>query len=186
MNIGITQRAFEHKGQVYDALDREWYNFFSEHAGYKIKAIPSVKSIDLDKVAKNIDVLVISGGNDISPRGINEWRLIDKMRDLDKPIIGICHGAFLMTYKDHGKVEPIKHHNGSNHIVWYKGYDRLVNSHHDLGIKRVPEGAEILCEADDGSVECWIKGKSAAIAWHPERTEDNWMPLEVEALVAIK
>jgi len=183
MKLGITQRTFEHNGQLYDATDRNWYDMFPEKDGYKIVSIPNTKSIDLKKIAKNIDALIIAGGNDIAPRGINEWHLIEHMSVLNKPVVGICHGAFLMTYKAHGKVEPIDRHNNINHVIWYKGYERVVNSHHDIGMSRAPEGATVLCEADDGSIECWIKGNHAAIAWHPERLEDYWMPLEVEALL---
>ena len=183
MLLGLTQRTFEHNGQLYDGTDRAWSAMFQESDGYKLLPIANTKLFDLVKVCKKIDALIITGGNDIAPRGINEWKLIDIMSKLDKPVIGICHGAFLMTAKAHGTVEPTTNHKGTNHVIWYKGYERIVNSHHDIAIKRVPEGAEILCEADDGSVECWIKGKQAAIAWHPERLEDFWIPPEVNNLL---
>ena len=100
----------------------------------------------------------------------------------NKPVIGICHGAFLLTDLLGGVVEEVITHMDTSHTVYYFGDEKVVNSHHNLGITTLHKTATELVVDPDGNCESWIDGKLAGIVWHPERMSDPWIPDEIENL----
>jgi len=174
LRIGITQRIISHKGFDYDSLEPCWYDLFSEH---EIIPIPNNTNIK-EKLYKNIDLLILSGGNDTVTRRIIETRLISFMLLNNKPIIGVCHGAFLLTKMFDGVVEKsndLKHR--KEHII---NSDILVNSYHNLVITEQPENTSVLYKHDE-CIECWVHDylKIGAIVWHPERMKEPFIPKEI-------
>ena len=177
MRIGITQRTLSHNGFDYDSLEPCWYDLFKEH---EIIPIPNNVNVTKD-LYKDIDLLVLSGGKDLVTRRIVETRLISFMLSKDKPIIGVCHGAFLLTHLFDGtvnydeEIKEIKEHEVTSDI------DRvLVNSYHNLVISEPPKDTAVLYK-DGDLIESWVHNyyKIGVMVWHPERMKDPFIPKEI-------
>lgn len=176
MKIGLTQRVLMHKGRAYDSLDHAWYEYLLEHELVVIPNRLPVEIIDLD-------VLIITGGDDHVTRNQVEHELADWMFSRNLPVIGICHGCQLLTEKLGGTVVPVEDHMDSYHKVTYHGAQHLVNSYHKLRIEQTPPGVTVLARDPDGYVEAWILGRTAGVMWHPERMPQPWIPNEIQQLL---
>lgn len=184
MIVGLTQRVLYHKGQAYDSTDQAWYKFFPNDVIVTIKN--SVEQ-DFDEIADQLDVLVLTGGNDPTIRRITETKLASKMLLRKKPVVGICHGIFLLTDLLGGKVEEgHDEHNGQEHVVMVDQSPVLVNSFHNLIITQPPEKAKILAIDLSGNCEAWIDGTLAGVVWHPERMKTPFLPEEIKNLLSVK
>jgi len=177
MRIGLTQRVLLHKGRAYDSLDHSWYEFLQGHA---LVSIPNRLPVEIP----DIDVLIITGGDNHPVRSQVEHELADEMFSRNLPVIGVCHGCQLLTEKLGGSTKPVDGHMDSYHTVTYHDQRHLVNSYHKLRIEQPPPGAIVLARDPDGYVEAWILGHTAGIMWHPERMLQPWIPREVEHLLA--
>lgn len=180
MIVGLSQRVLYHNGQAYDSTDQAWYHYFKDH---EIITIPNRTDQDFKQLANNIDVLVLTGGNDPSVRRVTETRMATEMLLLNKPIVGICHGAFLLTMLNGGTVGSIEEHHGVQHNVYTGSETHTVNSFHSLCITKAPPSATVLTTDYADYCECWIEGKMAAVVWHPERMDDPYLPKEVQNLL---
>jgi gamma-glutamyl-gamma-aminobutyrate hydrolase PuuD len=176
MRIGLTQRVLLHKGRAYDSLDHSWYEFLQ---GHTLVSIPN----RLLTPVLDIDLLIITGGEDHPVRNQIERELVDVMLTRDVPIIGICHGCQLLTQKLGGTVVPVDDHMDSYHKVTYQEQQYLVNSYHSLRIERPPDGATVLARDPDGYIEAWILGRIVGIMWHPERMQQPFVPEEILKLL---
>ena len=176
MRIGLTQRVLLHRGRAYDSLEHSWYEFLQ---GHTLVSIPNRLPIEIP----DIDLLIITGGNDHPVRNQIELELVNNMLSRDLPIIGICHGCQLLTQRLHGSVVPVADHQDSYHEVRYRDESHLVNSYHKLRIERSPPGATVLARDPDGYPEAWIQGRTAGIMWHPERMTQPWIPQEIQLLL---
>jgi gamma-glutamyl-gamma-aminobutyrate hydrolase PuuD len=137
-----------------------------------------------EALADELDAYIITGGDDSTERRITEIRTALAFMKRQKPIVGICHGAFLLTDILGGKMAEIDDHNNTNHEVNYFGEILLVNSYHTQTIKTPQKHATILVNDEQGNCEAWIDGKMAGIVWHPERMSQPWIPEEIEQLFA--
>lgn len=180
MKIGLSQRVLLHKNRAYDALDHGWYSYLKAHTLFPIANVPKQ---DFETLASNLDALFITGGDDSTERRITEIRIALAMMKRQKPIIGVCHGAFLLTDILGGKVEEISGHLDIEHDVNYFGEIKQVNSFHNLSIKTPHKLATVLANDAEGHCEAWIDGKLAGIVWHPERMKNPWIPEEIEELL---
>ena len=138
---------------------------------------------DYDGLAEELDLLIITGGRNEDIRVITETEIATSMVSMGKPVLGICHGAFLLTHILGGQVDGDKEqHFFSEHTNYYdtQGREVTVNSSHTVFIKNKPPGAQILCTDPEGDCESWIKDNICAIVWHPERMEsdNNEYPLD--------
>jgi N5-(cytidine 5'-diphosphoramidyl)-L-glutamine hydrolase len=176
MRIGLTQRVLLHRGRAYDSLEHSWYEFLQ---GHTLVSIPNRLPVS----CPDIDVLIVTGGDDHPVRNQVEHELIDHMRSRNVPVIGICHGCQLLTTKLGGSVVPVDDHQDSYHEVFYQGEPYLVNSYHTLRIQQPPSDATVLARDPDGYVEAWISGRTAGIMWHPERMQQPWIPQEIQQLL---
>jgi gamma-glutamyl-gamma-aminobutyrate hydrolase PuuD len=138
---------------------------------------------DFYKLADSLDALIITGGDDSALRRTVELRLATILMKQQKPILGICHGCFLLTDVLGGTVDEITGHDGIDHEISYFGNQILVNSHHSLAILRPHKTATILATDSAGNCESWIDGNLAGVVWHPERMESPWMPSEINSLL---
>lgn len=184
MKIGITQRIIYHNGIGYDALDPQFYTLFS---GHTLIPIPNLTTNNHAKIVDEIDMLVISGGDSSKTRVANETRLILRATMNKKPVLGICHGAFLLTQMLGGIVDDTDNHYNTTHLVKYNTFNTVynVNSYHNSRILFAPEDAKVLAVCSDNSIECWIVDNIAAVVWHPERYtegEKTFLPVEVSEL----
>lgn len=181
MIVGLTQRVFYHNGQSYDATDRDWYKFFSNH---QCAPIRNDTMQNFEAIADKLDALIITGGNDPIERRIVETSLARHMLLLGKPIIGVCHGAYLLTELLDGKVKSIEGHHNTEHEVYTNEGVWIVNSFHTFRITEEPAGSNVLAMDKDGNIESWIKDNMAAIVWHPERMEKPYVPSPIAKLLS--
>ena len=177
MRIGLTQRVLLHRDRAYDSLEHSWYEFLQEHT---LVSIPN----RLCSPFPDIDLLIITGGDDHPIRNQIEHELVNSMLARDLPIIGVCHGCQLLTQRLGGSVVPVDDHQDCYHEVFYKDESHLVNSYHRLRIERSPPGVTVLAQDPDGYVEAWIQGRTAGVMWHPERMIKPWIPPEIQLLLA--
>ena len=177
MRIGLTQRVLLHKGRAYDSLDHSWYEFLQ---GHTLVSIPNRLPIS----CPDIDLLIITGGDDHPVRNHVECELFDVMSARNVPVIGICHGCQLLTQQLGGTVVPVDGHMDSYHEITYHSEQHLVNSYHRLRIEQPPPGATVLAHDPDGNVEAWIHERTAGIMWHPERMTEPWIPREIQLLLS--
>lgn len=180
MIIGLSQRVIYHNGQAYDSTDQAWYRFLK---GHQIITIKNDVDQDLSAIADQLDVLILTGGNDPTVRRITEIKLATQMLMRNKPTIGVCHGAFLLTEISGGVVSDIENHHGTEHVVVADNGIHTVNSYHVLKIEQAPDGATILAVDTDGNCEAWIDGAVAAVVWHPERMENYFLPSAIDKIL---
>jgi len=176
MRIGLTQRVLFHRDRAYDSLEHSWYEFLQGHT-----LIPIANR--LCSPFPDVDLLLITGGDDHPVRNQIEHELVDSMLSRNLPIIGVCHGCQFLTKKLGGTVVPVEDHQDCYHEVEYHEQQHLVNSYHKLRIERSPPGATVLARDPDGYPEAWIQGKTAGVMWHPERMTQPWWPDEVKRLL---
>ena len=176
MRIGLTQRVLLHQGRAYDSLEHSWYEFLQ---GHTLVSIPNRLPVSVP----NIDMLIVTGGDDHPVRNQVENELIDIMRSRDVPVIGVCHGCQLLTQRLGGTVVPVDGHMDSYHEIEYHGQSHLVNSYHKLRIEQSPVNATVLARDPDGHPEAWILGQIAGMMWHPERMIKPWIPAEIQHLL---
>lgn len=181
MIIGLSQRVLLHKNRAYDALEQGWYAYLKNHTLFPIANRPNQ---DFHALANQLDCFIITGGDDSTIRRLTEVRLATYMIAQRKPVIGVCHGAFLLTELLGGEIAEIGNHSDTNHEINYFGELITVNSYHSLAIKIPQKSATVLAYDDQGNCEAWIDGTTAGIVWHPERMQQPWIPEEIEQLFA--
>ena len=180
MKIGLTQRILYHKGRAYDSIEHGWYSYLD---GHMLSFIRNDVVQNFDSLADNLDCLIVTGGDDSTLRRVVETKIATRMLQRNKPIIGICHGAFLLTDLMGGIISDVITHMDTSHSVWYFGEEKTVNSYHNLCITEPPERSTVLAVDSEGYCESWIEGKIAAVVWHPERMEIPWLPDEIQTLL---
>jgi GMP synthase-like glutamine amidotransferase len=184
MKIGLTQRVVlysEKSGITGDFTDHGWYDT-PLTKGHTLIPVPNRKDLDYDGLAEELDLLIITGGMNEDIRVITETEIATSMVSMGKPVLGICHGAFLLTHILRGQVDGDKEqHFFSNHTNYYEtqGREVEVNSSHTVFIKEKPPGAQVLCTDPEGDCESWIKDNICAIVWHPERMDVPFVPDEI-------
>ena len=179
MKLGLSQRIILHKNRAYDSLDQGWYKYLNKHS---VIPIPNRSDLKFEEIANHLDCFIITGGDDSTIRRLTEMRLATHMIARRKPVIGVCHGAFLLTEILGGEIAEIGNHTDCEHKINYFGELITVNSYHSLAIKTPQKSATILAYDDQGHCESWIDGNTAGIVWHPERMETPWIPDEIAQL----
>jgi len=176
MRIGLSQRVLLHRDRAYDSLEHSWYEYLQGHTLIPIANRLCTKFPD-------IDLLIITGGDEHPVRNQIEHELVSNMLSRNLPVIGVCHGCQLLTQRLGGSVVPVADHQDCYHEVFYQEQPHLVNSYHKLRIEQAPLGATVLARDPDGYPEAWIQGRTAGIMWHPERMQQPWWPDEVKRLL---
>ncbi len=182
MKIGLSQRVFYHKGRAYDAIEHGWYSYLKNHT---LVYIPNIIDQDFEKIADDLDAYIITGGDDSAVRRTTELKLATLMMQQQKPILGVCHGCFLLTDVLGGSVKMIDNHMDVDHTIMYYGQEYTVNSHHSLAIDKLHSGATLLATDHEGNPEAWIDRNLAGIVWHPERMNRPWIPSEIQNLLKV-
>ena len=180
MKIGLTQRVLYHKSRAYDSIEQGWYSYLKDHT---LTVVANRLDQDFEQLADSLDALIITGGDDSARRRATELKLAGTMLKRNKPIIGICHGAFLLTDVLGGTVDEVSGHMDMEHDVEYFGELVSVNSYHNLAITKPHTRATILCRDGLGNCEAWIDDNIAGVVWHPERMTTPWLPDEIQGLL---
>ncbi len=176
MKIALTQRVIYHKNRAHDCIEHGWYRYLCRH---ELVFIANNPNQDFEKLADSVDALIITGGDDSAIRRVTELRISSQMMKLHKPILGICHGAFLLTDVLGGSVDRCEGHMDTDHEIEYMGLKRSVNSYHSQTIKHLHRTGHCLAKDEQGNCEAWIDGRISGVVWHPERMDDPWIPAEI-------
>ena len=182
MIVGLTQRVLYHKSRAYDSIEHGWYSYLKQHT---LVFIPNRLDQDFKKIAETIDALIITGGDDCALRRTVELKIASQLLACKKPIVGVCHGAFLLTDVLGGVVGECYEHMDTSHSVYYFGDQHVVNSYHTLEISKPHATATVLAVDNNGNCEAWIDNNIAGIVWHPERMDQPWIPEEIENLIKV-
>lgn len=184
-----------------------------ENAGGIPIMMPLTSQADtLDSLAQTVDGVLLTGGQDVSPslygeamsshcgetcgaRDAMEQYFINKMIELDKPVLGICRGIQILNTVLGGTLYedlPSEHPSGTEHHM-SPPYDRAihsvdicadsplfetlgvttlgVNSYHHQAIKKLSPELQCMAVSDDRLCEAvFMPGKKFiwAVQWHPE------------------
>ena len=121
---------------LFDCLERSWYDFLGNH-----HLIPHANTGKVDETIE-FDCLVLSGGSDSVARNVTENNLFLHAIKRKKPILGVCHGAFVVNELTGGvnqiDYDLIPTHENSVHEVVMDGKKVMVNSYHGQTIKFFP------------------------------------------------
>ncbi|MGB3101740.1 MAG: gamma-glutamyl-gamma-aminobutyrate hydrolase family protein, partial [Psychrobacillus psychrotolerans] len=163
--------------------------------------LPNLVIDEITEIANTINGLLLTGGGDIDPtlfgeeplpglgnivpeRDLFEVALVKRMLELNKPILGICRGAQIMSiamggdmYQDiySQKNGPLLQHDqqapnwhGSHFVEVTEGsllrkivgMDKFkVNSYHHQALRNMPEGFIVSGVASDGVIEAFESTK---------------------------
>ncbi len=182
MNIGLTQRVLYHRGRAYDSIEQVWYSFLDSH---KPIFIPNTLDQDFIDLTDKLDCLIITGGDDSVLRRSVELKIASSMMMAFKPILGICHGAMLLSDVLGGTIGDCDNHHDVKHEVNYGDRRIVVNSYHNQTIKQMHRAAQCLASDDDGNCEAWIDGFLSGIMWHPERMDHPFIPAEIQKVMKL-
>ena len=183
MRIGLTQRVLTHNGQVHDSLDHNWYRLLK---GHELIPIPNREDLDYESFAKSLDLLIITGGSNEEIRVTTEVSLATEVSRLGKPILGVCHGAFLLTEILGGSTKECEGHLNTEHLIYGDTPTHVrVNSFHNICIDKHPPNSVYLYLDDNGNIESWIKDNICAIVWHPERMSMPFIPDKIREVTGL-
>ena len=182
MNIGLTQRIFYYNDIAYDCLEHGWQQLLG---GHTLTSIANDPEQDFTKLVKDLDFIIFTGGDASPLRLKTEIRLLTECYKQNKPILGVCHGAFFINELEEGtNIECEGHHNTEHDIIMYdKTYK--VNSFHTNKITKVGKDFDVIATTVDGDVEAF-KHKTKpiwGIVWHPERMQEAILPNDLERLL---
>lgn len=187
------------------------YSEAIKRAGGVPVIVPNIADDDLiDSYVEMCDGFLFTGGVDINPMIYNEemiletkkysferdefeLKLLEKIRDINKPILGICRGMQLINSVYGGSLYQdlkiagfnLNHNNpqniidGTHSIAIEKdsilfdifGEKAIVNSYHHQAVKDVAEGFRVTSRAKDGIVESmeWTGERYIhLVQFHPE------------------
>jgi len=182
LKIGLTQRVLLHQGRAYDSIEHAWYKFLD---GHKLVFIPNTLEQDFDQLTQQLDCVIVTGGDDSVARRTTELKLASLMLQAHKPILGVCHGAFLITDVLGGTVNSVSGHSDTNHTIDYHGKKIEVNSYHNQGILRLHSTGRVLATDEQGHCEAWVDRMVAGIVWHPERMAEPFIPAEIQQIMKL-
>ena len=185
-NIGITMRMTKAQGylELRDTIAQDWpryMQFIFPEANYFL--IPNVEeNVVAFCKKKNINVLILSGGDDIGlfkERDNTELALLDFMIKSKLPVIGICRGMQLIHHFYGGTLEKgndvfVKEHRATKHSILFNDELMSVNSYHNCKINEATlhnNLSVIARNVKDNSIEAVLGDKLIGLMWHPERDE---------------
>ena len=188
LKIGITSNIKEYYKGYIDFIDHYWLDYF-EKKNINYYLVPNKKKLSKKKI-KEINLLIIPGGNDVSnilktskKRNIVEKNLIKICFKKKIPILGICRGAQLLNKSFGGKISKIKKHMRTRHNIFFTNREIIkknflnVNSFHNDGIKKndLSKSFKILASDKHQNIEMFISNNKKIIGtmWHPEREKST-------------
>ena len=188
IKIGITSNIKEHYKGYIDFLDHYWVEYFGKKkSDYNL--IPNNTYLS-EKILKKINLLILTGGNDIISnkkesliRNKIEKNLIKKAIKKKIPILGICRGAQLLNISFGGKIKKVRNQMRTRHNIYITKNDIIkkkilnVNSFHNFGIKKnnLSKKFDRIAFDKEKNIEMFIskKHKIIGVMWHPEREENK-------------
>lgn len=181
MKIGLSQQLIDIDNVIYDATEHGWYELFK---GHSIFFIPNTLNQDFDLMANDLDSYIITGTDNSELCREVELKMAYKMIERGKPVVGICHGAFLLAEMLGGTIDSVKNHN-IDHPIFYHREVREVNSQHDKCISNLPDTVDVLCRDYLGNIEAFINATVGGLVWYPQRMKEPWIPPEIAYMLRI-
>lgn len=177
MKILVSQEEYIKKNHIFDGLERAYYNFL---AGHQLIPMPNVrKDPDVE-----YDCLLLTGGPDSIARHYTEDLLYKHAKDRKIPIVGICHGAFVINDLCGGTHTRIEGH--VNCDIDVKLYDKIykVKCFHTQAIKTLGDNLTATAHDMNANIHAFMHDKLPiyGIVWHPERMDKPVLPPEVSKL----
>lgn len=182
MKIGLTKKAINHEGFIYDAVDQGWYKVLH---GQTLFFLPNTMNQDFTVIANDLDSIILTGDNSSETNKQVELCLISKMIERNKPVLGIGNSALVIAEFLGATIEPVANQNGFPHPIFYNREVIEVSSYHDKCIKTLPNQTETLCLDYAGNIEAFINKNVCGIVWHPEKMDTPWIPPEIAYLFKI-
>jgi len=176
MKIGITQRQISINDIPYDCLEQGWFRLFQEH---EIIAIPNLVNLDLD-----LDMIVFSGGDTTEDRHLTELNCYYYALETGIPVLGVCHGAFLLNLLYSGTNGTTQDHHNTTHSIEMNKKEYTVNSYHRMCISELGDALVPLAWANT-NVEAFrhLTRPHWGLVWHPERMTTPVLPKDLERLI---
>ena len=173
MKIAISQQDIAVPSRAWpgDALERAWHIFLRKH---QLIPVPNTGNLPdwLD-----CDAVILSGGPFSVYRTLTEVALIRHALDKNIPLIGICHGAFVVNEFLGGVNDSIDGHNGTVHDIEMEGHIHEVNSYHGMNIARLAPELEVLASCAETTEAFAHPTKPIwGVVWHPERQIQPVLP----------
>ena len=178
MIIALTQRELNIRGWQYDCTSQDWFSFLNRHT---MRFVPNVKDFDY----AGVDCLLLTGGESTPNRDRVENFAINLFLEENKPIIGVCHGAFFLNTYFGGINGTVRGHRGTNHKIKMEDKTPYVASYHSTSIETLADELDPIAWDMDGNVE-GFKHKDKNIwgmVWHPERMVKPVLPSDLEAFL---
>lgn len=179
MFIAISQRLMENSSYVElrEGLALDWGIFFGEYLKEYLP-LPLSYEIEFSRYIPYVSGVILSGGNDISiidnskinnKRDSYETRIIELCIAHKIPLLGICHGAQIISYYFDSSFEKQIGHVGQ-HAIIADGKEYEVNSYHNYCITKLGDGLESLAQCDC-TIEAFMHKEYDiyAMMWHIER-----------------
>lgn len=178
MNIGLTQRILHYNNVAYDCLEHGWYNLLSGHTLY---SIANDVEQDFASIVANLDLVIFTGGDASPHRVLCETRTLTQCYLQSVPVLGVCHGAFLINELEQGINGHVEDHHGTEHTVVLESQTHLVNSFHNNQIIETGPDLQAIARAEDGGIEAFkhISKPVWGLVWHPERMKDPVLPSDL-------
>ena len=185
-NIAIipTVRA-PYKNQIEHCFDVNISRLFKKI----FKKVNIINISEDNQINRKIDLMVISGGNDIPDyskkkhdiiRNQITKRYFEHSKRLRIPILGICYGAQFVAKIYHSTF--IKKRKVGKHLIFLNKNNFLNsrkqkfynNSFKNILIKSVPKNFNVIAKSSDNYIEAFYieKIRFLGLQWHPERNKN--------------
>ena len=163
---------------VFDALERSYYRFLQGHELIPVPNIIKVPDIDYD-------CLMLTGGPDSVARNQTENLLYQDAVEKGKPVVGICHGAFVINDISKGVNGSVDGHVDANIKITMEGREHTVRCYHSQAIEKLGEDFEAIAYDNEGIIEAFkhVSKPIYGIVWHPERMDEPVLPSDVADLL---
>jgi N5-(cytidine 5'-diphosphoramidyl)-L-glutamine hydrolase len=162
-----------------DALERDWYVLLKKH-----QLMPFPNIYDFVEVPE-FDCLVITGGPDSLARHYTEDALFALALKRNKPIVGVCHGAFTVNDLTGGINGTVSGHVGVMHDIVMNDKKITVNSYHNQSIQQLGPEMQAVAHDLDGNIEAFehVNLPIYGVVWHPERMNHPILTPNLEILL---
>jgi putative glutamine amidotransferase len=132
----------------------------------------------------NIDCFIISGGETTEAREFTETQCYADAVKKGIPVIGVCHGAFVLNRWHLGSNDVIDGHSGTEHTITMEDNSHTVNSFHKVCIGKLARDFNPIAWTDTHTeafkhTELPIWG----LVWHPERMTTPVLPNDLKELL---
>jgi putative glutamine amidotransferase len=128
---------------------------------------------------------MLTGGPDSVARNQTENLLYQDAVEKGKPVVGICHGAFVINDISKGVNGSVDGHVDADIKITMEGREHTVRCYHSQSIEKLAENFVAIAHDEQGTVEAF-KHKTLpiyGIVWHPERMDAPILPVEVKKLL---